>query len=316
MNSRMLDLNTLSLPDLYEELTRSGLAHRLFSLARDEDLVCYATGVETDLTSELYIDEDSETTAMLRSRGAGVVAGLAAAPELLSVFTTECEFLGIASDGDTIEAGAALGEVSGPTRQVLRTERALLNLVSRLSGVATFTNRFVRAIEATGADAMLYDTRKTTPGLRILEKYAVRCGGGMCHRIGLHDAVMIKDNHLAGVELEGLADRIAAAARRALDAEGGVRFVEVEVDSLAQFEQVLRVEAELIDIVMLDNMAPDSMREAVRLRDEAGSEIQLEASGGVTLESVDTIAKTGVDRISVGSITQSAPALDIGLDIE
>ena len=189
----------------------------------------------------------------------------------------------------------------------------MLNFLQHLSGIATQTKRFVQRIEGTGA--RIYDTRKTIPGLRALSKYAVRCGGAQNHRWGLYDGLLVKDNHLAAVgpkELSGFLAGVVARSR----AENASRMIEVEVDSLDQFREVLKVDG--VDIVLLDNMDCPRMQSAVELRNAAGKKgkLALEASGGVTLETARSIALTGVDRISVGAITHSAPALDIGLDIE
>jgi nicotinate-nucleotide pyrophosphorylase (carboxylating) len=202
--------------------------------------------------------------------------------------------------------------VSGSLRHMLAIERTLLNIVGRLSGIATLTRQYVESI--TGTKAVICDTRKTTPGMRNLEKYAVRCGGGTLHRIGLYDAALYKDNHLALIPAAQLAETVAVAAKQART-RNDVRFVEVEVDSLKQFHELLRIEPGVIDIVLLDNMSPSNMREAVKIRDTANPALQLEASGGVNLETVRAIAESGVDRISVGALTHSVTCLDVGLDV-
>ncbi len=319
--------NELALPDLYASVADSGLVRRLLELARDEDL-----GPEgRDMTGEATrsgSNDGTSTTAAVVARQAGVAAGLATIPELLSVFGVSVKAELLAGDGDSVTPGDTLATLTGPLDEIVRVERTLLNLVGRLSGVATRTAEFVRTMHAAGDHpARLYDTRKTTPGLRVLEKYAVRSGGGCCHRMGLHDAVMFKDNHIAGVPT----DRLAAHARslvarvRGRAAETGVTpaFIEFEVDSLDQFDALLAVdhtgeqagENRLIDVILLDNMPPVELVEAVARRDRAGSAVLLEASGGVTLETVTAIAQTGVDRVSVGSLTHGAVSLDVGLDI-
>lgn len=309
----MEDLNGLKLPQLYARLADSGLVRRLLELARDEDLG--PEGLAGDVTSHVCSAQDRQVEAGLVCRENGVVAGLAVVEDLLDVFTPDVSFDATVADGAYVEAGAVLGVIKGSQWAVLAAERTVLNLVGRLSGIATYTNQFVAAIEG---GARLFDTRKTTPGLRMLEKYAVRCGGGFCHRIGLYDAVLIKDNHLAGVPLDDLSEFVTEAARKAwpLRADPGLGFVEVEVDSLEQLERVLAIETGLVDVVMLDNMDPGRLREAVSLRDRLGAEVQLEASGGVTLETVQAIAAAGVDRVSVGGLTHHAVSLDVGLDIE
>jgi nicotinate-nucleotide pyrophosphorylase (carboxylating) len=219
----------------------------------------------------------------------------------------------LARDGQAVSHGERLAELEGPVRELLTAERLLLNLIGRLSGIATLTQQFVQAIQGTSAG--IYDTRKTTPGWRRLEKYAVRCGGGRNHRTGLFDAVLIKDNHLALMQLRpGDAVRrvreFLLAAGRAPDRSESL-IVEVEVDTLEQLDDALTAEP---DIVLLDNMSPDQLRQAVARRDAVNPDIELEASGGVNLRSVRAIAETGIDRISVGALTHSAVALDVALD--
>lgn len=309
----MGDLNDLAPPAFYERLSRGGLVRRLLELARDEDL-----GPGGDISSVATVPESAAGEAVLVSRGAGVAAGLAVVPELLEAFGVRLDLTGFLSDGERVTKGSRLGVVRGRKRDILLVERTMVNIIGRLSGVATRTATFVDAL-GTGVRARLYDTRKSTPGLRVLEKYAVRCGGGMCHRLGLWDAVLIKDNHLAGVALGDLPGFVAASARRARQAAAdhgvALQFIEVEVDSLRQLERVLTVEPGLVDVVLLDNMSANDLRQAVTMRDGAGSPVLLEASGGVRLESVRLIAETGVDRISVGSLTHGATWLDIALDM-
>ncbi len=304
----MQDLNALPLPDLYAEVSAGGLVRRLIVLARDEDLGPQRRDVPPACLGLI----DAPVTARLVAREAGVAAGLGALGEVLRAYggATRAEVTG--QDAKPFRPGEALATLRGPAGEVLAAERTLLNLLSRLCGVATLTARFVAA--AGNPRVRVLDTRKTTPGLRALEKYAVRCGGGFCHRMGLYDGALIKDNHLAAVSA-GLADRLADAARRAR-AMGGVRFVEVEVDSLAQLDGALSVEPGLIDIVLLDNMAVESLREAARRRSAARPGLLLEASGGVTLETIRAIAASGVDRVSVGALTHQARSIDLGLDVE
>jgi len=310
--------NELSLPELYKSMNATGLVRRLLELARDEDLGPSGR----DLTGEAA-DDSGVITANVVAREPGVAAGLAVLPELLGVFGGSVSAEDAIEDGDPFDSGRPLATLTGPRRGVVRVERTLLNLLGRLCGVATRTAGFVRAVRAAGeTPARLHDTRKTTPGLRVLEKYAVRCGGGFCHRLGLHDAVMFKDNHLAGVPSDRLADHARALVDRVHERarETGVRpaFVEFEVDTLDQLDALLAVdrgdEAGLIDVILLDNMPPVELVEAVSRRDRAGSGILLEASGGVTLETIAAIAQTRVDRISVGSLTHGAVSLDLGLD--
>lgn len=306
----MRDLNQLTLPELYEELSGTGLVRRLVELAHDEDL-----GEVGDVTSRLCVPASARCEAALLTREPCVVAGLAVVEEVLDVFAPTAVFRASVADGSTVAGGAVLGRLMGPRREVLAVERTLLNIVSRLCGIATLTRRFVEAVSGTGA--AVFDTRKTTPGLRVLEKYAVRCGGGMCHRMGLYDAVLIKDNHIAGLSAGEVREAVAEAAREAwkMRARPGLRFVEVEVDSIDQLKQVLTIEQGAIDAVLLDNMTPGQLAEAVATKREFQSDIILEASGGVTLENVAEIARAGVDRISVGALTHHASSIDLTLEL-
>jgi len=293
--------------DLFaREMRETGLVLRLLELARDEDL-----GREGDITSLATVPADALGRVALNARAPAVLAGLAFAPDVLALFAPRCTFSALARDGDRVAAGQALASLAGPLRELLAAERTLLNLVCRLSGIATRTAAFITAMG--NAAVQLCDTRKTTPGLRVLEKYAVRCGGGHSHRLGLHDAVLIKDNHIASVPLERLAQVVADASRsaRALTTP---KFVQVEVDHLDQLDRLLSLPPGTIDIVLLDNMPPEMLREAIRRRNERQPGLVLEASGGVTLATIAAIAATGVDRISVGSLTHGATSIDFGLD--
>ncbi len=321
MPGRTRDLEDLPPPGLYARLAATGLIRRLLELARDEDLG--AAGM--DITAAVMLEPDATTTACLVAREPGVVAGLVVIPELLDVFGI-ADAMSVekhASDADRVVPGDTLATLRGSSRAIVTIERTMLNLIARLSGVATRTAEFAARIPA-DSPAKLCDTRKTTPGLRVLEKYAVRCGGGSMHRLGLHDAVLVKDNHVASIPLDQLAQRLTDAARRARELRIEIgdadpappAFFEVEVDSLDQLERVLSVEDALIDFVLLDNFSTDQLREGVALRDRLGSKVQLEASGGVTLDTIAGVAQTGVDRISVGSLTHHAVSLDLGLDIE
>ncbi|MBN8597616.1 MAG: carboxylating nicotinate-nucleotide diphosphorylase [Planctomycetes bacterium] len=314
----MVDFNTLSLPALFRALGAPEATSRLAAAARDEDLG--KGGKPGDVTSLVATASGERARAEIRARQHGVVAGLACIPWMLPAFSKRIKFRparGI-SDGSAFKPSQSLGALEGPAREILTFERTLLNLVSRLSGVATVTRTYDRAMRSKGkVVANLFDTRKTTPGLRVLEKYAVRCGGGHCHRIGLYDAVLIKDNHIAGLPLNKLTEWVERAAVKASKLKPGPRFFEVEVDSLAQLEQVLfaRLGNEpAVDIVLLDNMAPAMLKMAVRWRDALSPKIQLESSGGINLHTIAAVARTGVDRISVGALTHSAPIVDLGLD--
>jgi nicotinate-nucleotide pyrophosphorylase (carboxylating) len=300
----MIDLNTLPLPQLFAELTADGCLDRLVAAALDEDLRDVG-----DVTSESIIDPSLGAEGLLVARVAGVAAGLACGTRICA---EHLSFEAQIEDGDHFAAGTPIARVSGSLRHLLAIERTLLNIVGRLSGIATLTRRYVEAIA--GTKAVVCDTRKTTPGMRNLEKYAVRCGGGTLHRIGLYDAALYKDNHLALIPPAQLAETVAAAAKHART-RNDLRFVEVEVDSLEQFRELLRIEPGVIDIVLLDNMPPPHMREAVKMRDTRNPALQLEASGGVNLDSVRSIAESGIDRISVGGLTHSVTCLDMGLDV-
>lgn len=306
--SPLADINALPLPALYLALRATGLVRRLLELARDEDL-----GDQGDVTSLVSIAPTQRGRAELVARSGGVIAGLAVVPELISVFAPDTSWAPAYHDGEEADSGCLLGTLSGPLRQILALERTMLNLIARLSGIATLTAQYVRALPS-GSRANVYDTRKTTPGNRLLEKYAVRCGGGRCHRLGLHDAMLIKDNHIAGIEPARLAGVVQEAATRAR-AMRPLHFVEVEVDTLEQFEALLTLPTGLVDIILLDNMPPDRLREASARRDAAQPTLELEASGGVTLGTLPLIAATGIDRISVGALTHHAVSRDIALDV-
>lgn len=268
-----------------------------------------------DLTTVALVPPDAEGATAVVARSIGVIAGLPAAALVLHEMDTRTRFDPKAADGDCVIAGQTVAEIRGSTRDILTCERILLNLLGRLSGIATLTRAFVDAVA--GHKASIYDTRKTTPAWRRLEKYAVRCGGGRNHRTGLFDAVLIKDNHLAsGITPAGAVRRVrrflAEHHRDAnADVDPATPIVEVEVDSLDQLAEVL---GERPDLVLLDNMSLDTLRHAVAMRDRDARQVQLEASGGVTLDTVAQIAATGVDRISVGALTHAATSLDFGLD--
>ncbi len=260
-----------------------------------------------DVTSELLVPAELGATAVMVARAAGVVAGLTVARETFRTVDPALAVELVARDGEPVEAGRELLVVRGRARPILSAERVALNFVQRLSGTATLAARFVAAVAGTGA--VIVDTRKTTPGLRVLEKYAVRCGGARNHRFHLGDAVLVKDNHRDALAAAGLslAEAVAAARRRLPHTVT----VEIEVDTPAQLEAALAAEP---DAILLDNMAPAALATAVRRIREARPTTKVEASGGVTLETVRAIAETGVDLISVGALTHSAPALDVSLE--
>ncbi len=267
----------------------------LVGRALSEDL-----GPDGDITSESVIPKDSISRGVFVARGQGVIAGLEVAAYVFEALDPTVVFDALVEDGGRIRGGGHVALVAGPSRSVLSGERTALNLLGRMSGVATATARLVEAVAGTGA--RISDTRKTMPGLRALDKYAVRAGGGINHRFGLYDAVLIKDNHLAAV------GDIASAVASARAAVGPRVMIEVEVTTLDQLAAVMETDA---DRVLLDNMGPEMLAQAV---EKAAGRLTTEASGGVTQENVRRIAETGVDIISVGWITHSAPQLDIGLD--
>jgi nicotinate-nucleotide pyrophosphorylase (carboxylating) len=273
------------------------LIEQAVAAALAEDL-----GLAGDITTDATIAPDAAAAAEVRTRKAGVIAGLEVARAAFHQLDRNVRFEALVADGARVEAKVVIARVSGNARAILSAERVALNFLGRMSGIATLTRAYVDTVA--GTRAQIIDTRKTTPGLRAFEKYAVRCGGGMNHRVGLFDAVLIKDNHI--VAAGGITPAIAAARARA----GHMVKIEVEVDSLADLEDAL---GSRIDAVLLDNMSPDQLREAVRI---AAGRVILEASGGVTLGTLPAIAATGVDLISSGALTHSAPALDIGLDFE
>jgi nicotinate-nucleotide pyrophosphorylase (carboxylating) len=254
-----------------------------------------------DITTLATIPEGTLATASIVPRTDGVISGLALAREAFRIIdpgvVVDCPI----EDGDRMRIDDCVARISGAARAILSAERVALNYLGRLSGVATLTDRYVRRVAHTRA--RICDTRKTTPLLRALEKYAVRCGGGANHRFGLDDAILIKDNHIA------VAGGVTAALRRAKSAAGHLVRIEIEVDTLDQLAEVI---AEGADAVLLDNMSVDTLRTAVAMVNGA---MICEASGGVSLETVAAIAETGVDVISVGALTHSAPVLDLGLDI-
>jgi len=282
----------VSLPTLYplqyEPLLRAALA---------EDL-----GRAGDLTADATVDPGARAAARLVARAAGCVAGLEVALATFRLLDSEVEIERLAADGDRVAAGTVLARVAGRARPILAAERTALNLLGRLCGVATATAAYVDALAGTGAQVVC--TRKTTPGLRALEKYAVRCGGGANHRFGLDDAVLIKDNHLV------VAGGVAAAVERARRHVGHLVKIEVEVETIAQLDEALALG---VDAVLLDNFDVAALRGAVV---RVAGRCVTEASGGITLATARRIAETGVDLLSVGALTHSAPALDVALDFD
>ncbi len=267
-------------------------------MALEEDL-----GHGHDVTSELLIPAAEMATGVLRAREDGILAGLMLALSAFSLTDIDFDMTVHKQDGDEIKKGEVIAELTGPARSLLTAERVALNFLSHLSGIATLTHSYVKKIEGSGAEVC--DTRKTIPGLRMFQKYAVSVGGGSNHRFGLDDAILIKDNHIA------VAGGIDQALNQAHLLAGHMLKIEIEVDTLEQLQEVL--DNGNADIVMLDNMAPDMLKKGVEM--VAGA-LVIEASGGVNMDTVRAIADCGVHYISIGALTHSAPALDIGLDID
>ncbi|HEX5778943.1 MAG TPA: carboxylating nicotinate-nucleotide diphosphorylase [Xanthobacteraceae bacterium] len=289
MRSDLLAPNAFLNPLIVEDAVRRALT---------EDL-----GRAGDITSAATIPEGKNATAKLAARKPGVLAGLACAAEAFAQLDPSIEFRAKKRDGDTLKAGDVAAEIAGNARAILSAERTALNFATHLSGVATLTAAFVAKVKRTKAKIVC--TRKTIPGLRALEKYAVRCGGGMNHRFGLDDAILIKDNHIA------VAGGVGAALKAARASAGHLVKVEIEVENLDELAEVLNAGG--ADVALLDNMDTATLRRAVEI---ASGKLALEASGGVNLDTVAAIAETGVDMISVGALTHSAPALDLGLDVD
>jgi nicotinate-nucleotide pyrophosphorylase (carboxylating) len=260
-----------------------------------------------DVTSQAFVPEHATATADLVAREAGVFAGADVFEVAMSRLDHRVKVSGLAADGTRFEAGRVLATVEGPARAVLQGERVALNFVQRMSGIATATARYVEAVAGTGVKVL--DTRKTTPLLRAFEKHAVACGGGTNHRFSLSDAAMAKDNHLAVLRDAHQGDLTAAITEGAARLPAGVS-LEVEVDDIDLIEPVLA--AGVVDTIMLDNFAPDELREGVRI--VAGRAV-VEASGGITLDTIRAVAETGVDVISVGALTHHIDSLDLGLDV-
>lgn len=273
------------------------LVERAVAAALEEDL-----GLAGDLTSQATLSPHASASASLSAREPGVIAGLDLARTAFSLVGEGVDFVTHVQDGDRIAAGTCVANVYGPARLVMSAERVALNFLNSLSGVATLTRTFADAIEGTGA--RICDTRKTTPGLRAFQKYAVRCGGGANHRYALDDAILIKDNHIA------VAGGVTAALKAAEAFAGHLVAIEIEVTTLDELEEALKAGA---SAVLLDNMDVEKLRKAVALN---AGRARLEASGNVKLDRVRAIAETGVDFISTSQITMAAPPLDLGLDVE
>ena len=279
-------------------------ANLLIELALAEDL----GEPPDDLTSRVLIGPDDRGSVDIVARKQGVLAGLPIASLVFERIDARVKFEAKLQDGSPLRPKTIVAMLSGPMRSLLTGERTALNFLTHLSGIASLTRKYVEAVR--GTNAVVLDTRKTHPAYRLLEKYAVRMGGGRNHRMGLYDGCLIKDNHLAAW-FAGRRGASLADALRHVRGQIGQAILEVEVDNLEQLADALNADP---DIVLLDNMPPDLLKKAVTLRNERGHKAQFEASGGVSLESVAKIAASGVDRISVGALTHSATALDIGFD--
>ncbi len=273
------------------------LVDQAIDTALAEDL-----GLAGDITTNSTVPADAQATGVIAARQPGVIAGLDLAEAAFAKIEPRIKIKRLKQDGDLVTAGDVVVQLSGPARGLLTGERVALNFLGRLSGIATVTRRYVDAVA--GTKAGIADTRKTTPGLRAFEKYAVRCGGGHNHRTGLFDAILIKDNHIVA------AGGITPAIERARAASGHMVKLEIEVDTLDQLDEVLRHQ---VDAILLDNMTPAMLRDAVK---RIGGRALAEASGGVNFGTVRSIAETGVELISVGALTHSAPVLDLGLDFD
>lgn len=271
------------------------LVERAVKAALEEDL-----GQAGDITTRATVSKNISASAAIAARAPGCIAGLQCVEAAFRLIDPAVSFEADISDGADVRPGKPIAHISGPAAAILTGERVALNFLCHMSGIATTTQAFVRAIE--GTNAHICCTRKTTPGLRAFEKYSVRAGGGQNHRFGLYDAVLIKDNHIAAAG--GVVEAVSSARSNA----GHMIKIEIEVDTLDQLDEVLSLD---VDAVLLDNMSLEELSEAVRLAD---GKVVTEASGGVTLETVRKIAETGVDLISVGSLTHSPKALDLGLD--
>ena len=293
---------------LNAQLPPDAVLKKLLKNFLQEDL-----GAAGDVTSNAMISARSQATAYVVARTAGVLSGARLVELLASMVRPTLTVRVMVRDGERVCEGQKVFCISGSLRGILLLERTMLNLLGRLSGVATFTNTF--ATQVKGTKARIRDTRKTTPGLRALEKYAVVCGGGVSHRAGLFDAFLAKDNHVAGLTPQRMAHDIHQAIIAA-HRHNTLKFAMVEVDTLDQLDALLRLPNGVIDAILLDNMSLVTLRKAVALRDRLAPGVQLEASGGVTLKTVAAIAQCGVDFVSVGAITHSAPQIDFAMDIQ
>ncbi|TWT62790.1 carboxylating nicotinate-nucleotide diphosphorylase [Rubinisphaera italica] len=281
------------------EAAEQQAAERLIVIALEEDF-----GQRGDVTSLMFIDPARTGRVRIATRKPGRIAGVPIIPLVLQQIDPTIKYKLDGADGDELQSGQSIAVLEGAVQKILMAERTILNFMTHLSGVATLTSSYVA--KAQGTKAQILDTRKTLPGYRLLEKYAVRCGGGCNHRMGLYDAVMLKDNHLASMTHKAPAELISSVREKFADIS-----IIIEIDQLDQMPSVLSWKP---DVILLDNMSNEDMTKALKIRDQHNKDVLLEASGGINLQTVAAIANTGVDRISVGELTHSAPALDLGFD--
>ncbi len=321
--SLLPNINDTDLNVAFDAIVNRDALEQFMQLVLHEDLGY--TAPFCDITTTAMIDDSDETQpieAKVVAREPGYIAGFRAINTMMRVyrqaFPLPPQLEVVIPDGQFVKTGDTVAILKGAQNAILILERPMLNLVSRLSGIATLTSQFVAEIKraAPHSKSEILDTRKTTPGLRELEKYAVRCGGGHCHRIGLYDALLIKDNHLAGIPAEQLTSILTQRITQIRSTNHKtLRFVEVEVDSLEQLDAVLACQQGIVNMILLDNMTPDLLVKAIQKRNAANPSCLLEASGNVSLQTIGKIAATNIDRISCGALTHHATSLDFGLDI-
>lgn len=298
---------------LLDDFVETGELERLIDAAITEDL----GATRLDITSRSLIRHNLRSRAAIVARQEGVLAGLAVVPEILNRIGCGLSLNEQIQDGAMLEPGTVIGHIEGPADDLLAAERTVLNFLTHLSGIATATSRLVRLVEHT--QTRICDTRKTIPGLRSLAKYAAAIGGALSHRMGLYDAVLVKDNHLSCLpgDDQARSEALGKLIVRWREGEPIPDFIEVEVDTIDQLRCLLQLpQPSRPDMVLLDNMSPQMLAAGVALRDQLAPEVKLEASGRINEETAKAVAESGVDRISSGAITHSAPALDIGLDFE
>jgi nicotinate-nucleotide pyrophosphorylase (carboxylating) len=303
-------LHPMKLEDMRSRLLRTEAIRELIRFSLEEDVG------RGDITTEILVPTDLRGEARIIAKESGVICGLGVVPLVFEIGDADVDFQSLVSDGDEVEPGQVVAELRGRAAHLLSTERIVLNFLQRLSGIASTTQRYARALD--GLDCAVLETRKTVPGWRLLDKYAVLAGGGQLHRLGLDDQILAKENHFALARRSGLCTSFAGALEILVSRRPSGMICEVEVETLDELDAALRAG---VDIVLLDNMSNEEMREAVRRRDKAprlvnGDRILLEASGGITLDTIRGVAETGVDRISIGALTHSVRALDLSMLVE